>query len=146
MSNLSVFSKLLLVFAIAAEILLHLVLLRSNLISVQTAVWGLVMQVLYLNLVLDFSNMKLQSPLFMSACAGIIVHKTLWYATAPRDHDEALDHDLCFCAAEACFCTGIIAGVLICVWAMPILLILAWEPAADGYDLGPLRRTPSGAC
>eukprot|EP00291_Cryptomonas_curvata_P006171 CAMPEP_0172183504 /NCGR_PEP_ID=MMETSP1050-20130122/19030_1 /TAXON_ID=233186 /ORGANISM="Cryptomonas curvata, Strain CCAP979/52" /LENGTH=114 /DNA_ID=CAMNT_0012857145 /DNA_START=361 /DNA_END=706 /DNA_ORIENTATION=- len=87
--------------------------------------------------------MKLQSPLFMSACAGIIVHKTLWYATAPRDHDEALDHDLCFCAAEACFCTGIIAGVLICVWAMPILLILAWEPAADGYDLAPFAGPPA---
>jgi hypothetical protein len=68
MSNISFFSKLFLVISIAAEVLLHLALLRFDLISAQTAVWGLVMQVLYLNLVLDYSNITIQSPLFLSAC------------------------------------------------------------------------------
>ena len=66
----------------------------------------------------------------MPLAVGAFVHKYIWFTTSLFG-DDAFNTDSCLCFNSICFCIQPILLLFTCVWLVPFILVVAWEPVEE---------------
>ena len=168
--------RALLRISIFVVVCMHLLLLYTGHIPVSAAIFGLVMQAVYSRSLQDYpnvnfksfrffltsgeyadrNNMQSSSPNFsleFYLTVGAFVHKYIWFTTS-LFNDDSPQTDSCFCLSSICFCIQPILFLFTCVWMVPFILVVTWEPAEEqpkhGYERKhsdtPYERSAASIC
>uniref|UniRef100_A0A7S0MHQ3 Uncharacterized protein n=1 Tax=Cryptomonas curvata TaxID=233186 RepID=A0A7S0MHQ3_9CRYP len=139
-------------FSISLVFAFQCLLIYYRIVSWESGVWGLVMQLLYHRLLCHFPKIDVTSPLFLSVCAGTLIHEILWFVDAPDGQIATFLRDKCMClnshslGLPMCFCTGTIFALIICVWVIPLLLLFSWMDDLLMQKAAPHKRQDNIMC